>query len=66
MNRRAKFAKDKEEEFLFRYCDTNREEVNVYLDCFILEACITIPNSQQKSSGMTRFMQGKYTGQQCH
>ena len=54
------------DEFLFRYSDTNEEKLNVYLDCFTLEACTTIPSSQQKSSGMTRFLQGKYTGQQCH
>ena len=39
---------------------------NVYLDCFILDACTTVPNNQQKSSGMIRFLNGKYTGQQCH
>ena len=43
-----------------------KKKSNAYLDCFILEACTTIPNSQQKSSGTTQFLQGKYTGQQCH
>ena len=52
--------------FLFRYMMQMKKKLNVYLDSFISEACTTIPNSQQKSSCMTRFQQGKYTGQQCH
>ena len=37
------------------------KKLNVYLNCFILEAYTKIPISQQKSSGMTHFLQGKYT-----
>ena len=48
------------------YMGLNVFITNVYLDCFILDACTTVPNNQQKSSGMIRFLNGKYTGQQCH
>ena len=43
-----------------------KKKLNAYLECFILEACNIIPKSQQKSSGITCFLQGKYTGKQCH
>ena len=43
-----------------------KKKLNAYLECFILEACNIIPKSQQKSSGITSFLQGKYTGKQCH
>ena len=46
--------------FFFATVIQTNKKLNAYLDCFILEACITAPNSQQKSSGMIPFLQGKY------
>ena len=48
----------------FLYLIQTKKKLNVYLDCFILESCNTISNSQQKGSSMARFLQGRYTGQQ--
>ena len=48
------------DELLFHYSDTNEEEIKFLFGLY------HDTNSQQKSSGMTHFLQGKYTEQQCH
>ena len=54
------------EELLFRYSDKSEEEIKCLFGLLSLEACTTTPNSQQKSPGVTHFLQGKYIGQQCY
>ena len=53
MTRCTKFPKSKTRaNFHFAKVIQTKKKLNAYLDCFILEACTTTPNSQQKSSGM--------------
>ena len=63
---RKKINSNLKTNFYFAAVIQTKKKLNVYLDYFILELCTTIPNSQQKSSRLTRFLQGKYTGHQCH
>ena len=58
-----------EDEFLFRYSDTNEEEIKCLFGLLYSRGLyhdIKQPTKETKELWMTRFLQEKYTGQQCY